>query len=390
MAPVGWADGPPPAPPPRPPAWYRSWRFYALLAAGALVYAYGWRVTQIRLAELWRGAPLIRPFVVALFSPDVVTREPRLERAAASFSLAGAGGPAGSGAGPGPVLRLSRSGGRIGDRVVATGEGFAPRREGTLWWENQIGQRQVVGQFTTDARGRFTVVFAVPQVQGTRHEVIAEVVREWGPWRPSPTLRTVVDRMVETVFLALMGTTLGVLLAVPLSFLGARNLIRHLPGGAVLYAGTRAFFNITRSIEALVLAIIFTVWVGLGPFAGVLALGVHSIAALGKLYSEAIESIETGPIEAVLATGASPVQVVRYAVVPQIVPQFIAFTLYRWDINVRFSTVIGFVGGGGIGFVLQQYINLLQWRQAATALWMIALVVALLDYVSAVMREKVL
>lgn len=376
---------------PRPPAWYRSLRVYLFVLLGVLVYSYGWRVTQIRLGELWRGAPLIAPFVAALASPDVVTRVPRLERSSAPFSLGGSTPPPPT-PGPtgGPVLHLSRSAGSIGDSIVARGEGFTPGRPGALWWENQIGQRQLLARITTDARGTFTVTVTVPQVQGTRHLVIAEVVTGWGPFRPSPTLLTVLDRMVETVFLALMGTTMGVVLAVPLSFLAARNLVRHLPGGAVVYAVTRTVFNVLRSIEALVLAIIFTVWVGLGPFAGVLALGVHSVAALGKLYSEAIESIDAGPIEAVLATGASPLQVVRYAVVPQIVPQFIAFTIYRWDINVRFSTVIGFVGGGGIGFILQQYINLLQWRQAATALWMIALVVALLDYASAVVRERVL
>ena len=273
--------------------------------------------------------------------------------------------------------------------MTATGEGFAPNRQGMLWWENQIGQRQQLGSLTTDAQGRLSLTFAAPEVLGTRNLVIAEVVTGSGPLRPSRTLLVVLDRMVETVFLALMGTTMGVLFAVPLSFLGAKNLVGHLPAGSLVYAATRAFFNVTRSIEALVLAILFTVWVGLGPFAGVLALGVHSIASLGKLYSEAIESIDAGPIEAITATGASAVQVVRYAVVPQIVPQFIAFTIYRWDINVRFSTVIGFVGGGGIGFVLQQYINLLQWRQAATALWMIAVVVAVLDYASAVVRERI-
>jgi len=292
-------------------------------------------------------------------------------------------------AGAGLRLRLSPPSGAIGDRITATGEGFAPNRQGSLWWENQIGQRQPLGPFTTDARGGFAIAFVAPEVKGTHNLVSAEVVAGVGPLRPSPTLRVVLDRMVETIFLALMGTTMGVLFAVPLSFLGARNLTGHLPGGAIVYGLTRAFFNVTRSIEALVLAIIFTVWVGLGPFAGVLALGVHSIASLGKLYSEAIESIDAGPIEAVTATGASPLQVVRYAVVPQIVPQFISFTIYRWDINVRFSTVIGFVGGGGIGFLLQQYINLLQWRQAATALWMIAIAVAVLDYASAVVRERI-
>ena len=386
------AEDPGPEPARGPPAvWYRSWRFYLVLVLVVWAYAYGWRVTQINLGELWRGASLIEPFARALASPDVVTREQHIQRATAPFYYGGATPPpASSGNGTGSArLTLSRSTGSVGDQVTAIGEGFAPNRQGMLWWENQIGQRQQLGTLTTDAQGRFSLTFAAPEVQGTRNLVIAEVVTGSGPLRPSRTLLVVLDRMVETVFLALMGTTMGVLFAVPLSFLGAKNLVGHLPAGTLVYAATRAFFNITRSIEALVLAILFTVWVGLGPFAGVLALGVHSIASLGKLYSEAIESIDAGPIEAITATGASAVQVVRYAVVPQIVPQFIAFTIYRWDINVRFSTVIGFVGGGGIGFVLQQYINLLQWRQAATALWMIAVVVAALDYASAVVRERI-
>jgi phosphonate transport system permease protein len=380
---------------PIPIPWYRSWRAYAGLIIAAAVYVYGWHVTQIHLSELWRGAGLIRPFAVALATPDVVTRTPVLQQAAAPYSY----GPAPSAAaappnanpprGSGPSLSLSRGSGGAGDRVAVRGQGFEPDRQGTVWWENQIGQRQPLSAFRTDAQGRFEARLTTPDVQGTRNQIIAEAVTGYGPLRPSQTLFVVLDRMVETVFLALMGTTMGVIFAVPLSFLGARNLTGHMPAGGAVYAFTRTVFNLTRSIEALVLAIIFTVWVGLGPFAGVLALGVHSIASLGKLYSEAIESIDTGPIEAVMATGASALQVIRYAVVPQIVPQFIAFTIYRWDINVRFSTVIGFVGGGGIGFVLQQYINLLQWRQAATALWMIALVVAALDYASAVVRERI-
>jgi phosphonate transport system permease protein len=378
---------PAPARQSRPAVWYRSWKVYLGLLITLAAYAYGWQVTQIRLGELWGGAHLISPFMAALASPDVVARSQQIQKGASLFYYGGEP-PVPAPAGGGPRLTLSKLSGAIGDRVTATGEGFAPNRRGVLWWENQIGQRQQLAPFTTDAEGRFALTFTAPEVQGTRNTVSAEVVIGTGPLRPSQTLLVVLDRMVETVFLALMGTTMGVVFAVPMAFLGAKNLTANLPAGAVVYGATRTVFNIARSIEALVLAIIFTVWVGLGPFAGVLALGVHSIASLGKLYSEAIESIDAGPIEAITATGASALQVVRYAVVPQIIPQFIAFTIYRWDINVRFSTVIGFVGGGGIGFVLQQYINLLQWRQAATALWMIAIVVAVLDYASAVVRER--
>ena len=156
-----------------------------------------------------------------------------------------------------------------------------------------------------------------------------------------------------------------------------------------LYYAVRFVFNILRSIEPLIMAILFAVWVGIGPFAGVLALAVHSTAALGKLFSEQIESIDPGPVEAITATGAKPLQIVLYGVLPQVVPQFLALTFYRWDINVRMSTIIGFVGGGGIGFLLQQWINLLQYNKAATALWAIAAVVIALDLISARIREKI-
>jgi phosphonate transport system permease protein len=162
------------------------------------------------------------------------------------------------------------------------------------------------------------------------------------------------------------------------------------PIGNTVYFLTRTLLNVLRSIEVLILAIIFAATVGLGPFAGVLALTVHSVASLGKLYSEAIESIYPRPLEAITATGANRLQVIMYAVVPQFIPQFISFTLYRWDINVRMSTVIGFVGGGGIGFILQQFINLGDFYSAATAIWAIAIVVMVMDWASAKIRERVI
>ncbi len=157
--------------------------------------------------------------------------------------------------------------------------------------------------------------------------------------------------------------------------------------GEVLYQTTRTILNTLRAIEPLIIALIFSIWVGIGPFAGVLALTLHSIASLAKLYSEQIESIDTGPIEALQSTGANRLQTIMYAVVPQVIPPFVSFTMYRWDINVRMSTIIGFVGGGGIGFVLQQQINLAQYRGAGVAVLAIAIVVSVLDYLSAAIRE---
>jgi phosphonate ABC transporter permease subunit PhnE len=179
-----------------------------------------------------------------------------------------------------------------------------------------------------------------------------------------------------------VGAVLGLLLAM---FTRAKDT---LPVGLVIYTLTRTFLNTLRSVEAVIMAIVFVIAVGIGPFAGVLALGLHTIVSLAKLYSEQVESIAAGPLEAVQATGANRLQTIIYAVIPQIVPPYISYTMYRWDINVRMSTIIGIVGGGGIGFVLIQNINLLNYRAASAQMIAIAIVVSIMDYISSVMREK--
>ncbi len=185
--------------------------------------------------------------------------------------------------------------------------------------------------------------------------------------------------IISTIIGVVLGGLGGMLVGVHASF----------PVGDVVYNVTRTILNALRSIEPLIMGIVFVIWVSIGPFAGVLALTLHSIASLGKLYSEQIESIDLGPIEALQSTGAGRLQTIVYAVVPQIVPPYISFTMYRWDINVRMSTIIGFVGGGGIGFLLQQQINLLRYDQAGVAVLAIAIVVSVLDYASASLRERV-
>lgn len=181
---------------------------------------------------------------------------------------------------------------------------------------------------------------------------------------------------------ALVGAVLGFIIALRASPRQA------LPIGAVAYTIARTILNAVRSIEPLVMVIVFVVWVGIGPFAGSLALALHTVAALAKLYSEQVESILPGPLEAVQATGANRLQTIVYAVIPQIVPPYISFTMYRWDINVRMSTIIGFAGGGGIGFLLQQNINLLDYRGASVQMLAIAIVVATMDYVSSAIRKR--
>jgi len=192
-----------------------------------------------------------------------------------------------------------------------------------------------------------------------------------------------INNLIKTLYWpAGVGAVVGLILAVITAPKQA------LPTGMVVYFITRTILNGTRSVEALVMAIVFVIWVGIGPFAGSLALALHTVAALAKLYSEQVESILPGPLEAVQATGANRLQTIVYAVVPQIVSPYISFTMYRWDINVRMSTIIGFVGGGGIGFLLQQNINLLDYRAASVQMLAIAVVVALMDYISSVVRER--
>jgi phosphonate ABC transporter permease subunit PhnE len=192
-----------------------------------------------------------------------------------------------------------------------------------------------------------------------------------------------INNLSKTLFWpAGIGAAIGLVLAI------ITTPKQALPTGMVIYFITRTILNGTRSVESLVMAIVFVIWVGIGPFAGSLALALHTLAALAKLYSEQVESILPGPVEAVEATGANRLQTIVYAVIPQITSPYISFTMYRWDINVRMSTIIGFVGGGGIGFLLQQNINLLDYRGASAQMLAIAVVVALMDYISSVVRER--
>lgn len=377
--------------PPRASPWRSlaaSLRTVAVLGALAAAFAYGWSVTKIDLYQLAVGLPNMRHIVAGLAQPDLLVQESEL------FSLET---PLRVGAGPKDPSIAQQGQTRLvvtprsvepGEVITFEGSGFPPNSRGKLLLGHSTARARTITPITTDAQGNFRDSFTWPEFARDEYVVIAEVPRLLNAWYPSDTLKLSAEKMWETIFLAFMGTVFGVMLSVPLSFFGARNLMRTTAVGLAVYYMVRTFFNVTRSIEVLIIAVIMAVVVGIGPFAGVMALVIHSIGAMGKLYSEAIESIDPGPIEAIAATGASRLQVVLYAVIPQVVPQFIAFTFYRWDINVRMSTVIGLVGGGGIGYLLVQYINLLQWNQAGTAIWLIAIVVMALDYASARLREK--
>jgi phosphonate ABC transporter permease subunit PhnE len=253
-----------------------------------------------------------------------------------------------------PVLGALAAGGAIGSFLARLGQRFAER--------SSPRAVKVVNMILAAAAGA-----TVLGLLGLLTELLYEI-----------------GRPLYTLWIPLaVGAAAGLLLAVLTRPKGT------LPDGLVIYTITRTILNALRSVEALVMAIVFVIAVGIGPFAGVMALGLHTIVSLGKLYSEQVESILPGPMEAVEATGANRLQTIIYAVVPQIIPPYISYTMYRWDINVRMSTIIGFVGGGGIGFLLQQNINLLNYRAAAAQMLAIAVVVAAMDYFSSYMRQKV-
>ena len=217
--------------------------------------------------------------------------------------------------------------------------------------------------------------------------------RSWPPLLTQPEfdrfpLQEVASQMLLTVEIALVGTFLAALFAVPLSFLAARNITNSNNFMRTVFTLTRGFFNIDRGIDTLILALIFVAAVGLGPFAGVLAMAIHSIADLGKLYSESIENVDKGPIEALESVGAPGVNIVRWGILPQVLPLFVGWTLYRFEINFRVSIVLGLVGAGGIGFFIQEKMASGQYDQMVIAIIAIIIVVNIIDFISSWLRGR--
>jgi len=194
--------------------------------------------------------------------------------------------------------------------------------------------------------------------------------------------------MVVTIFLGIIATVFSVVVALPLSFLGARNIMSGNRVTAAVYVFIRLLFTVVRSIDVLIVVIVSAVLLGIGNAAGVIGLAFHNVGVLGKLYSEAIEGIDPGPLEAITATGANRFQVIWTAVLPQIVNPYISFTIYRLDTNVRLAPILGLVGGGGIGILLFQSINLLQYGAAGLIIFMIVITVAAMDFASAQIRRR--
>lgn len=295
----------------------------------------------------------------------------------------------------GPRIVVDPPCGSPKDKVTLRGYDLPHNAQISLRWILPTGGTMSIKQIQADANGEINMQLEIrpitATVDGVASQISFEVSEPTGKMIASPALKEVLDAMFVTIFMALIATSLGTILAVPLSFLAASNITKKGWLGSAVYYVVRSLLNIIRSYEPMVLATIFAMIVGFGsPFAGVIALSITTAASLGKMFSEAVEGIDNGPIEAVTATGANKLQVVRYAVIPQIIPDFLSFTIYHWDINVRISTIIGFVGGGGIGYFLSQRINTLQYHQAGTALLAIIIVVWVLDFLSSEVRKQLI
>nr|WP_218598840.1 phosphonate ABC transporter, permease protein PhnE [Pollutimonas bauzanensis] len=194
--------------------------------------------------------------------------------------------------------------------------------------------------------------------------------------------RLYLGEMIVTVQIALWGTVLAIVCSIPLGILCSENIAPWW-----VYQPLRRLMDAFRSINEMVFAMLFVVAVGLGPFAGVMALFVGTTGVLAKLFAEAVEAIDSGPVEGVRATGASALQEVIYGVIPQVLPLWISYALYRFESNVRSATVVGMVGAGGIGVTLWEAIRGFQLAQTCAILLIIIAVVSVIDIVSQRLRK---
>lgn len=206
-------------------------------------------------------------------------------------------------------------------------------------------------------------------------------------WPPDPSgLAAILNAMIETVHIATLATMLTIFVALPVSYIAAQNTT---PNRACLWLG-RFILVSSRSVNTIIWALLFVAIFGPGVLAGILAIMFRSIGFIGKLMGEAIEEIDRRPVEAMEATGASKAKVIAYAIVPQVMPAFFAIVILRWDINIRESTVLGLVGAGGIGVILQGSIDTFVWPTVATILIAIVVLVLIGEAITSLLRRKVL
>lgn len=202
-------------------------------------------------------------------------------------------------------------------------------------------------------------------------------------WWDNTFPQTIVGATIETIQMAFAGTFLALIVAFPVGFLAARNMTPH----PAVYRATRIVLNFFRTIPDLALGLLFVAAVGLGAFAGTLALFIHTATVLGKLLSESVENIDEGVVEAIRATGAGYTQILAFAVVPQVLPDLISFTLYRLETNIRAAAVLGLIGAGGIGYLMNTSFRTFQYQEASAIVLVLIVLVMVVDYASYRLRK---
>jgi phosphonate transport system permease protein len=372
----------------RPPR--QSATTIAIVLAAIVLFLWSWNTSEMNIPRLFIALPKTWEIISSLVQPDILARPVVSQKGNLPFPV-----PCGAEEAPPPQpseLRIVSSVpcASASSTIQIEAYGLHPGSDVFVRWRLPNDLSLSIGRFIADKNGHISAPARVTELmaEGGIGSIEVEGRREEGLPHPSPAFLLTLEKAVETIFMAMMATTLGSIIAIPLSFLGARNIMARGRVGTVIYYIVRTTFNLARSIEPIILAVVFAIWVGFGPFAGVLALSIQTISNMGKLFSEAVEGIDPGPVEAIAATGANSLQIIVYGIIPQIIPPFTSFALYQWDINVRMSTVIGFVGGGGIGFQLKTWIDEFSYHKAGTATWAIVAIVWIMDYASARMREK--
>ena len=198
-------------------------------------------------------------------------------------------------------------------------------------------------------------------------------------------IEQIIWKMVETIQIALWGTVLSIVLGVPFGLLSSSNI-----APVWIVQPVRRLMDAARAINELVFAILFVAAVGLGPFAGVMALFVHNLGIIAKLFSEAVEAIDPRPVEGIQATGASRLQQIIYGVIPQVLPLWSSFSLYRFETLVRSATVLGIVGAGGIGFIFYESFRSFQYDKAAAVIIVVVVSVTIIDIISSQLRKRLI
>lgn len=334
----------------------------------ALVYAWGFQGTEFRPGGLWSGRNNILDFSDRLFSYPYASL--------------------------GPVELVEvESVNRLGQPVVVA------QPVPVAGWARTADRVPLVSWFIdfSDADGdgtADTTILAGPDFDMqpfTLDEVpivglFARTPSADDPPLPEVMLPESIPAIVETFQMAIVGTAFGILLSLTFGYLGARNMMRR----RFVYRAVRLLLNINRALPEIIWALIFVGAVGLGPFAGVLALAIGSIGALGKVYAEAFESIDPQPVLAVRATGAGGILAFLYGVLPQAAPIMISYSLLYFEGNVRRASILGIVGAGGIGFILDKYVRLFQYSKLMGALIILIVLVTVIDRVSDRIRQRLI